>query len=74
MTDKDIWVQALMKGISDDDKVKGVALLEIMNRFIEDQNITCAETIYQSDSVIENAYELIEKLCNVAGYTKYDDE
>jgi hypothetical protein len=36
--------------------------------FIKEQHIYCAENIYQSDRVIENAYVFIEKLCNLVGY------
>lgn len=41
--------------------------------FITKQKITCAETIYQSDRVIENAYEFIEEICDLVGYAKYED-
>ena len=44
--------------------------------FVEAQNIRCPESIYQTDRVIENAYEFIEDVCNIVGYTesKEDDE
>lgn len=42
--------------------------------FITKQRITCPETIYQSDRVIENAYEFIEQICDVVGYAEYQDE
>lgn len=42
--------------------------------FITKQRITCPETIYQSDRVIENAYEFIEQICDVVGYAEYKDE
>jgi hypothetical protein len=32
------------------------------------------ETIYQTDRVIENAYEFIEEICNVVGYVASEDE
>lgn len=48
-------------------------LYDIVQRFIETNRITCAETIYQTDAVIENAYGLIEDLCNEVGYYKYND-
>lgn len=57
-----------------DDTQKGAKLLKIMQAFIEKQKISCAETVYQSDRVIENAYELIQDICDVVGYYKYDDE
>jgi len=42
--------------------------------FITKQKIDCAETIYQSDHVIENAYEFIQDVCDIVGYAKYDEE
>ena len=43
-------------------------LFERCKKFVEEQNIFCAETIYQSDRVIENAYEFIEDICDIVGY------
>lgn len=43
-------------------------------KFINDQEITCPETIFQSDHVIENAYEFIHKICDIVGYAEYDDK
>ena len=43
-------------------------------KFIEDQKITCPETIFQSDRVIENAYAFIKEICDIVGYAKYEDE
>lgn len=53
---------------------KGEQLEKIVTDFVAEQRITCAETIYQSDRVIENAYDLIAKLCNVVGYKPEDPE
>lgn len=39
-------------------------------KFINDQKITCAETVFQSDRVIENAYEFIRKICDIVGYAE----
>jgi hypothetical protein len=47
-------------------------LMEVCKKFIKDNNIGCKETIHQTDWVIENAYELIEKICSIVGY--YDSE
>ena len=44
------------------------ALWAICEKFIEDQHIHCAETIYQTDRVIENAYDFIENICEIVGY------
>jgi len=49
-------------------------LFELCKKFIEDQSIGCAETIYQTDWVIENAYEFIEDICNIVGYVEEEDE
>ena len=51
-------------------------LNEICREFIEKQEISCPETIYQTDRVILNAYEFIENVCNQVGYHKpenYED-
>ena len=45
-------------------------LMELCKEFIEKQRITCEECVYQSDRVIENAYELIDKICVIVGYYK----
>ena len=52
---------------------KGEKLHQIVKAFIEEQRISCPEDVYQSDRVIENAYELIEKLCDVVGYYEYKE-
>ena len=51
----------------------GKTALGIIERFIDDNGIGCAETIYQSDRVIQNAYEFIEELCELVGYYKEDN-
>lgn len=40
-------------------------LYEEVIKFMKDNDITCDETIYQCDSVIENVYEFIDKLFNI---------
>lgn len=49
-------------------------LYEICKDFIEKNEIVCAEAIYQTDHVIENAYEFIEDICNLVGYMEINDE
>lgn len=56
------------------DMEKAEKVLAIIYEFIEEQRIGCAETIYQSDRVIDNAYDFIEALCNVAGYMEIEDD
>lgn len=51
-----------------------MALWNVAVKFIEEQEIGCAETIYQTDWVIENAYQFVEDVCNVVGYLPYEDE
>jgi len=43
-------------------------LYAICKEFIDTNNIACAETIYQTDRVIENTYEFIERICEIVGY------
>lgn len=47
--------------------------LRLVDDFISDNEIICEESVYQSDRVIDNAYDFIAALCNVAGYWE-DDE
>lgn len=49
-------------------------LLSLCERFIKENHITCPETIYQCDWVITNAYEFIEKIANIVGYSSMEDE
>lgn len=49
-------------------------LRQHVRKFVTTQEITCAETVYQSDRVIRNAYEFIEGCCEIAGYHKHEDE
>jgi len=49
-------------------------LWDVCQKFIKEQQITCAETIYQADRVIMNAFQFIEDICDVVGYVKDDDD
>lgn len=49
-------------------------LLRLCRDFIQKNNISCAEAVYQTDRVMENAPEFIEGICSIVGYTKADDE
>ena len=49
-------------------------LWELCETFIEENKISCGETIYQSDWVIEHAYDFIKEICDILGYYKYEDE
>lgn len=48
-------------------------VLQIVEKFVADQRISCVEAIHQTDRVIENAYQFIEDLVDVAGYHETDD-
>lgn len=37
-------------------------------QFVKNQEIYAAECVYQSDRVIQNAYEFIEGVCEIVGY------
>lgn len=43
-------------------------------KFKTDNRIDCSETVYQTDRVIENAYEFIDGVCEIIGYPKDEDE
>lgn len=49
-------------------------LVSIIRDFIEEHHISCPEVIYQSDRVIENAYQLIEDLADQVGYYDYPED
>lgn len=49
-------------------------LTVIVKKFVKEQRITCPEAICQSDRVIENAYGLIDELCEVVGYLDEEEE
>jgi GTP-dependent phosphoenolpyruvate carboxykinase len=44
------------------------SLVKLCEKFVRDQHINCEETVYQSDRVIENAYEFIHHVCDIVGY------
>lgn len=48
-------------------------LAEVCQKFVKDKDISCAETIYQTDRVIEGAYEFIDDVCAIVGFVE-DDE
>lgn len=49
-------------------------LFDLCKDFIKDNKITCAESIYQSNSIEANALDLIEQICDVIGYYEEDEE
>lgn len=52
---------------------KALELYDIVEQFIEEQNIWGDECVYQSDRVIENAYAFIAQLCDIVGYKELED-
>lgn len=57
-----------------DDERANTRLVAIVREFIDKHDITCAETIYQTDRVMEEATTLIEALCDAVGYKKDPDD
>lgn len=53
---------------------KAEKVLRIVERFVNANDIHCAETIYQVDRVIENAYDFIFDLVEVAGYLNDEED
>jgi hypothetical protein len=47
---------------------EGIALRILVKNFVDDNKIYCAESVWQTDCVSENALEFIELLCDIAGY------
>lgn len=55
-------------------KVAKELCFEQCKKFIEENRISCPETIGQCDHVIENAYDFIERICDIVGYYEYKDD
>lgn len=49
-------------------------LWEVCKKFVKTQNITGSENVYQSDRVIENAYQFIDDICKIVGFEEYIEE
>ncbi len=47
-------------------------LFRLCEQFIIENEISCPEAIYQLDSVIGNAYEFLEEMCNIVGYASIE--
>jgi hypothetical protein len=58
----------------DDDQLDDMHYLyEEVEKFIAENQITCPETIYQSDRVNVEALEFIERLCEIVGYCELEN-
>jgi hypothetical protein len=49
-------------------------VLQLVEAFVKEQEVSCSEAIYQNDNVIVGAYEFIDQLCEVAGFHKFEEE
>lgn len=47
--------------------------IKAIKAIIDKHEISCGEDIYQSDSIIENALQMIEAICEIVGYYKEKD-
>ena len=52
------------------DMDKGIDLVAYIKEFIERHKVECAESIYQTDMLIEAAPAFMEKCCEIVGYHK----
>jgi hypothetical protein len=43
-------------------------LHQLCRDFVEEHKIGCAETVYDMDDIIADAYGLIESICDIVGY------
>jgi hypothetical protein len=48
--------------------IEACALHDLVSDFRDNNKIRCPEDVYQTDYVIQNAYEFIEALMDVIGY------
>jgi hypothetical protein len=53
---------------------KSQRLFELCSNFIDAQRIGCPEAITQNNQVIENAYDFIERICDIVGYYAGSDD
>lgn len=49
-------------------------LWRLVQQFMLEQDISGPECIYQSDRVILNAHDLLDKLCETVGYPEMDKD
>jgi len=52
----------------------GLKLLAYCRNHIKEQAITCPETVYQSDRVVESSYAFVEGVCDIVGYAQSADD
>lgn len=49
-------------------------LWKLCQRFVEDNRISCGESICQCDHVIAAAYDFLAEMCEVVGYDDSEDD
>ena len=47
---------------------KHVQLWDLCRKFVADNRISCPESVYQCDHVIEHGYEFISEVCKIVGF------
>jgi len=73
----EVWRKQIVDQLTTNDGIdefRNLAKLKaIVQNFVEKQDISSVETIYQTDRVIVNAYELIENLVEIVGYKESNE-
>lgn len=49
-------------------------LLEYVKKYIEENEISSGEAVFQVDSLSLDALNFMEKCCEIVGYHKFEDE
>lgn len=49
-------------------------LFDLCREFIKENEISCAEDIYQSDRIEANALDFIEQICELIGYHEEEED
>lgn len=74
----DQWKKMVTEFLSTNDGLEEfkslTRLRAIVVDFVNKHDITCAETIYQMDDVIIDAYDFIHELVEEVGYKESDEE
>ena len=61
--------------MNDEPSVKEMAALwNACYNFIKEHEIVCVEQIWQTDSILIAAPELVEYACEIIGYVEYEDD
>ena len=54
--------------------IKKDQLWQLAERFIDINDIFSSENVYQSDNVIEEAYDFLDNMCEIVGFKPYEEE